>query len=90
MRYATKFSGSVSRNQPVVGGGIFLDWPPDKMNVVRNSVGFDADRLFTSGSRQSLGGATAQSMAVDFEGMLTRVRTIIPRGFLVLPSPTFG
>jgi hypothetical protein len=45
-------------------------WSLLEMNIVRNSgVGFDVDRLFSSGGRSSVGGA-AQAMAVDSEGMI--------------------
>jgi hypothetical protein len=40
------------------------------MNVVRKSITpFDADKLFTSSTRASIGGSIAQSLAVDSEGM---------------------
>jgi len=61
------------------------------MNVVRNSVGFDADRLFTTGSRQSLGGAGAQSLSIDFEGMFTPESSIIKLGgFSFYKNPPTG
>ena len=40
------------------------------MNVVRNSLSaFDADKLFPGNSRLSVGGSTANALAVDFEGI---------------------
>jgi hypothetical protein len=61
------------------------------MNVVRNSVGFDADRLFTTGSRQSIGGAGAQLLPVDFEGMSTpESNTIGLGGFSFYKNPPTG